>query len=174
MPNAPPITADAFCHACRYNLRGLTLDDRCPECGELVASSVRLTVRLPRPNDGAHAAGQRELIDRLHATAEIAGCPGDAVMLVFLAMQYVGQRDGAHDLSARAICAAVRDYTKYAFGGEGGAIVELASRTIHRSEDVGRIVFAMVEAQVFRASDGDSPDQFQDLFTLDTLFTATF
>ncbi|HEV2295741.1 MAG TPA: hypothetical protein VGR35_17975 [Tepidisphaeraceae bacterium] len=164
--------SDAFCHACRYNLRGLTLDARCPECGEPVTNSVRLKVSLPMPNDATQSAQRLQLIERLHAAAEIAGCPGDAVMMVFLAMQYVGRRDGPRNLSARAICAALRDYARYAFGGESGAILELASRAIHESEDVGRIVFAMVEAQVFRAGEGDSPGDFQGVFTLDTLFTA--
>ena len=172
MSDAAPITTDAFCHACRYNLRGLTLDARCPECGEPVTNSVRLTVRLPSPGDATQDEQRRQLIERLHAAAAIAGCPGDAVMLVFLAMQYVARRDGPRNFRARTICAAVRDYARYAFGGEGGATLELASRAIHDSDDVGRIVFGMVQAQLYRAETGDSPDDFHGLFTLETLFEA--
>ncbi|MDQ3440527.1 MAG: hypothetical protein M3478_09280 [Planctomycetota bacterium] len=172
MADAPAVTTDAFCQTCRYNLRGLTLDHRCPECGEPVARSVRIAIRLPVPKDGEQSAAQRQLIDQLRAAAEIAGCPADAAVLVFLASRYARERNPALDWSARAICAAIRDYTKYAFGGEDGAVLELASRTIRSSEDVGRIVFAMVEAGIFRAGVDDSPDDFQGLFTLEDLFVA--
>ncbi len=172
MADAPAVTNDAFCRTCRYNLRGLTLDHRCPECGEPVTRSVQMTIRMAVPKDGEQSAAQRQLIDSLHRAAEIAGCPVDAAALVFYASRYGRERNPALDWSARAVCTAVRDYAKYAFGGEDGAILELASRTIRSSEDVGRIVYAMVEAGIFRSGADDSPDDFHDLFTLENLFVA--
>ena len=42
----PTITEDARC-ACGYNLRGLTYDHACPECGRDVLDSARLYLRMP-------------------------------------------------------------------------------------------------------------------------------
>lgn len=36
----PTLTADVPCRKCSYNLRGLSLDGRCPECGSAVGLSV--------------------------------------------------------------------------------------------------------------------------------------
>lgn len=38
---ASPITVDILCIHCGYNLRGLTSDGRCPECGGAIADSMR-------------------------------------------------------------------------------------------------------------------------------------
>jgi hypothetical protein len=38
---AGAIATDIPCHACSYNLRGLTLDHRCPECGSPVSVSIQ-------------------------------------------------------------------------------------------------------------------------------------
>jgi hypothetical protein len=40
-PRAEVMMADAACRRCRYNLRGLPFDGRCPECGTPVAYSTR-------------------------------------------------------------------------------------------------------------------------------------
>src|SRR4051812_40573537 len=34
------LVVDLPCTACRYNLRSLSIDGRCPECGRVVAQSV--------------------------------------------------------------------------------------------------------------------------------------
>ena len=38
---APTLVADVSCVKCEYNLRGLSADVRCPECGEAVTASLR-------------------------------------------------------------------------------------------------------------------------------------
>ncbi len=38
---ASPIAVDILCVHCGYNLRGLTSDGRCPECGGAIVDSMR-------------------------------------------------------------------------------------------------------------------------------------
>lgn len=36
----PPIDRDLKCDGCEYNLRGLSIDSRCPECGRSIAQTI--------------------------------------------------------------------------------------------------------------------------------------
>jgi hypothetical protein len=40
-PREPVVADDLACHSCGYNLRGLSSDSRCPECGSAIAISAR-------------------------------------------------------------------------------------------------------------------------------------
>ncbi|HVX86178.1 MAG TPA: hypothetical protein VH253_15450 [Phycisphaerae bacterium] len=61
-PATAPFDFDLFCNNCRYNLRGLTPDSRCPECGSPIAQ-----VLLQDPLHFASPNLRRELpIRRAH------------------------------------------------------------------------------------------------------------
>jgi uncharacterized repeat protein (TIGR04138 family) len=50
------------------------------------------------------------------------------------------------------------------------ALAELGWCGIETSEDVGEIVYALIEQQVLKTAEGDSKEDFNGLFTLDNLF----
>ncbi|HLL89099.1 MAG TPA: hypothetical protein VK324_07325, partial [Tepidisphaeraceae bacterium] len=45
--SAIPAQSDVYCPACGYNLRGLTVVNRCPECGGAVDLSAPPVARVP-------------------------------------------------------------------------------------------------------------------------------
>lgn len=53
----PPIERPPLCEACGYNLTGMTMESRCPECGEAVADSLGPHVRPGPPWESARGRG---------------------------------------------------------------------------------------------------------------------
>jgi uncharacterized repeat protein (TIGR04138 family) len=105
--------------------------------------------------------------------SEQAGYPEASIWFVIAVVRYAAQytnRDRAQSLRARDICSALREYSLWNSGGENEAIIELAQKKIRFSEDVGSIVFGLVEAGLFSASESDSQSDFDGLFTLENLF----
>ena len=95
-------------------------------------------------------------------------------MLVLYAVSYARNylTEPSADLTAKDICRGLRDYAKVHFGGEAHGIGGIAGVGIRRSEDVGAIMFALVEAGRLKLSQGDRVEQFSGLFTLQDLFAA--
>ena len=169
MSEAHPILEDHECVHCYYNLRGLTLAHNCPECGRPVVESVRLVMTASPPQTAEQAAAVADMGARLWRAVKGSGYPVEAFSFVIGALRYAfrARPDG---VDARDVCQAVREYAAVRLGGTSGAIARLAEWNIRRSEDVGRIIFRMVDTGRIQASPGDSPEQFEGLFTLEDLF----
>ena len=175
MSESHTILDDYGCIHCNYNLRGLTLDHNCPECGNPVLDSLRLVMRPVRPKTPAQAAEFAALGKKLRAAATGSEYPVEAFSFMLGALRYAYLRKtagagGTASVNAREVCDAVRCYGRLRLSGEARAVLRLAQWKIRRSEDVGRIIFRMVETGRLHASPGDSPEQFAGLFTLETLF----
>ena len=169
----PTITEDARC-ACGYNLRGLTYDHACPECGRDVLDSARLYLRMP----SAVTREGRDDYVRLHQAladaADASGFSTRACWLVNCAVTYASIRRGERGapVTAGEVCRALREYARLSSGGIGAAVRRLQEFNISSSEDVGKIVYALVGAGVITESPTDSREQFNGLFTLESFGTA--
>ncbi|MBL8745392.1 MAG: hypothetical protein JNK58_03445 [Phycisphaerae bacterium] len=71
-------------------------------------------------------------------------------------------------ISGQELCLGLRDYALEEFGLLARTV--LTHWRIHRTEDFGRIVFALVEAGLMRKTDQDSPDDFIGVFDFDEVF----
>ena len=165
------VEKDAHCVHCEYNLRGLPFTGNCPECGRPVIDTVRLGVTWPRPQTPEARKALEAYAARLAAGVKGSGYPEEAFLLVVGAVHFagMGKPPGTH-VSAREVCDALREYAPLHLGGIRDALLTMAAWNIRRSEDVGRIVYRMVEAGCFRASEGDSEDGFKGIFKLDDFF----
>jgi uncharacterized repeat protein (TIGR04138 family) len=172
MSESYPIRDDHECIHCYYNLRGLTLDHNCPECGRPVLDSLRLVIRPPAPRTREELAEFAERGAQLRAAIKGSEYPVEAFSFMLGAIRYalLRQGPGGGGAGAREICDAVRDYGRLRLNGESGAVRRLGEWKIHRSEDVGRIIFRMAETGRVRLSPGDTPEEFAGLFTLENLF----
>ena len=165
------ITADLACIGCGYNLRNLPVRHECPECGRPTLDTLDAR-RLEFP--------RRDL--RFQLTEEFArnhGHAPEAVRLVFDALIEAASRRAEAEAadapvrhaSAREVVAALAELVRTRFWGDGDAAAEaLLAWGIRGSEDVGRIVFDMVAAEWFTASEADSPADFDGLFVTTALF----
>ena len=157
------LDGDVWCEACGYALRGLPRRHACPECG------------LAYDDGFGENAGDPEL----ESLAMKIGFPVDALLLVLDAVYDQSEgtdgRSGGDstEFDAWEICRGVREGALGAYDGDAArACWLLSSCGIRGSEDVGRIVFALVAAGRLTNSDDDAPSDFNGLFTLDTLFAA--
>jgi uncharacterized repeat protein (TIGR04138 family) len=170
--NEPFIPCDLDCTRCRYNLRGLRADGNCPECG----LSVEITIEANHNRPNFPLADLRLWLQRrrYHPIARAAGCSVDAILFVqdalSLAVAQVAKAGGARHAGARELCEAFAEHAKRYFNDEAEARELLDEWGLRTSEDVGRIVFTMVEAKWMTAEEGESVRDFDGLFTLDTLF----
>ena len=151
-----PLEEDVECGNCRYNLRGLTTAHNCPECGEPAMQTLRW-------------AG-RALFRRAVAfpIAQASGYPIDAVLFVKDVLAQTPARprsDGRQHATAQDVCHAFLAYAEAYFNDSSEAADLLTQWKLHRSEDVGRIVWSMVDAGVVQASPDDAPEDFNGLFT---------
>ena len=172
MAEPPPIDVDLPCAACGYNLRGLAVAGRCPECGALVIGSVR--------NAEANDLGLYERLRRslAKALAERLGYPADAVMFVADACTYSTKGDEAGTgrpppLDAAGACGAVRRFAATYFHSPDEAVKLLGAWGIAGSEDVGRIVVALAAAGWFEVVPGLNEADFAGRFETATLFHRT-
>jgi uncharacterized repeat protein (TIGR04138 family) len=120
------------------------------------------------------AAGLRtdggQLLDlwRLHKAARAIGCPVGAVLFVAAALAELCKRrrqlqgGPAGHVSAREFC----DYLLVSRGEETAAILRACS--LRRSEDVGRVLFGLVNAGLAGRRGSDSEADFQGLFDLES------
>jgi uncharacterized repeat protein (TIGR04138 family) len=164
---------------CGYNLRGLTIVHRCPECECPALQSYLFAIsggeqwrRLP---NGVF------LLDMLKVRTTLTsllGCEANAIRFVATCIvqssKKAGNRsDAAPVMSAIALRDMIRAVALAHFGDASGARAGLRDLRLERSEDVGRIVAALVESGLFTAAEGETPAEFNDMFTLDSLFPET-
>lgn len=80
-----------------------------------------------------------------------------------------GQLAGdARHVTGQELCLGLRDYAIAQYGLLARTV--LSRWNIRRTEDFGRMVFALVEAGLMRKSDEDSLDDFQGVFEFDEAF----
>ena len=111
---------------------------------------------------------------RPHRTRPGLPYHGEAYPFVFAALQFTQDRLGrdvsqvfeeheAH-VSGRELCEGVRDLAAERFGLLARTVLEQWG--LHTTEDVGRVVFALVEEGELRADPSDTPADFASLFDL--------
>jgi uncharacterized repeat protein (TIGR04138 family) len=74
-------------------------------------------------------------------------------------------------LTAADVCRGVHHYVHAYFNDAGEARELLTEWKVATSEDIGRVIFAAVDAGLLRARPGESVRDFDGLYTLDTLLT---
>ena len=169
MEEAPIIDGDVPCENCKYNLRGLPADRACPECGQ--------EPRFSAPMDAAENANDLRRYFRarpLLKTAAQAGYPVDALLFVGDVIRFLhadqALRGQIRHVGARQVCDGLRDYAFQYFNDTAEAMDLLGEWGLRRSEDVGRVVFALVRAGELQARAEDREEDFAGLFELERLF----
>lgn len=76
--------------------------------------------------------------------------------------------DESRHVSGQQLCLALRDYAIQRYGLMARTV--LARWNIHRTDDFGKIVFAMVDAGLMRKTDEDTLDDFRGVFDFDEEF----
>lgn len=76
--------------------------------------------------------------------------------------------EGERHVDGRQLCQGLRDFAVDQYGRM--ARLMLSRWNIHRTEDFGRIVFAMVEGGLMQATDSDTMRDFEDGFAFDQAF----
>jgi uncharacterized repeat protein (TIGR04138 family) len=75
---------------------------------------------------------------------------------------------GKRHISGQQLCLGLRDYALLQYGRLARTV--LSSWGVRRTEDFGRIVFAMVEAGWMRKQDEDTIEDFENVFDFDEAF----
>jgi uncharacterized repeat protein (TIGR04138 family) len=75
---------------------------------------------------------------------------------------------GDRHVNGQQLCLGLRDYALTRYGLLARTV--LARWGVTRTEDFGRIVFAMIEAGLLRRSDDDTLDDFRGVFDFDEAF----
>lgn len=79
------------------------------------------------------------------------------------------EADESRHINGRQLCLGLRDYAIRQYGRLARTV--LRSWNITSTEDFGRIVFAMVEAEMMRQSKDDSIDDFRAVYDFDDAFS---
>ena len=96
-----------------------------------------------------------------------------AYVFVLTALHYVlKQLPEPRHISGRELAEGVRDLALDRFGPMARTVVEYWG--IHATTDVGRIVFALVEAGILIKQDEDTLNDFEQVFDFDEAFGAEF
>jgi uncharacterized repeat protein (TIGR04138 family) len=156
------IHGDLPCYVCRYNVRGLPYAGDCPECGTPIEAIVRDSLQLD-------AETTRALVEAAHRAR--AGL--SAIRLVVTAIRHaeLSKRSldalthGAGDapINASDIVRAVGEIAVEKTRNRDAAQKFLTAVGVTSGRDIGRIVFAMVDAGLVRASAQDRIEDYQDL-----------
>jgi 2-amino-4-hydroxy-6-hydroxymethyldihydropteridine diphosphokinase len=164
---------DLPCAGCGYNLRGLTARHDCPECGAAVSDSLRAAARGQLKGATGGAESYRRVL--LAPVAERSGGTVDGLMFVLDAFAFApppGAAPAGGHVTAADVCRAVHAYVHVYFNSADEARDLLTEWKVPTSEDVGRVVFALVDAGLLRALPGESVRDFDNLYTLDAFLKA--
>lgn len=92
----------------------------------------------------------------------------DGLEFTVLRIHVEREGDDRH-VSGRQLCQGLRDYAIRQYGLLARDVLE--SWHLHRTEDFGRMVFALIEVGVLAKSDEDTLDDFRGVFDFDDAFT---
>jgi uncharacterized repeat protein (TIGR04138 family) len=168
------LTRDLPCICCTYNLRGLALDANCPECGHSVIETWEAARAFTHVQ--FEDVPSQISLDWITAAADAAGIPLDGPRFVLDAITFfpasrrtgpLTENERTRHLSPSDVCAAVREYARCYFNDALEASECLKAWRVSTSEEVGVIIFAMVEAGLLGMSSTDSPQSFNGLFSFD-------
>ncbi len=142
---------DPVCLHCRYNLRGLATGAKCPECGGETLESWLVYL------------------------ANRTGYAARSFWIFKCAMRWyhgsAGNPSPPRHMNARDFCYLVRAYALSRTNDDRAAARSaLKFWGVWRSEDIGAVVYAMIDVKMMQASERDSPDDFDGLFDVDSLF----
>ena len=169
MASSDTITTDLFCRACAYNLRGLSLTGKCPECAESIQNSlVSATSGLARLLD--EDIRNVALRSRFQGVAKKIGCSTDGLMFVLGALRAASQWKEGKEYDANHVCMAVRIHAINYFNNKEEARDLLSSWGLTCGEDIGKIIFGLVERGMIQKSEDDKLEQFSGLFDLNQIF----
>jgi uncharacterized repeat protein (TIGR04138 family) len=169
MSEQPIISFDLRCESCNYSLRGLPTGHRCPECGEPAPPGVATR------KDWNYWKHEQEWGN----VAKAIGCSLDALLFVLDAMSVAEKKArrahawGTIHLRADDICRAFVEQAQDYFASPLEAVESLRAWGIHRSEDVGCIIYGLVYCGRLTAKAGDRLEDFNGQFTLADLLTPT-
>lgn len=79
-----------------------------------------------------------------------------------------GSDEGGRHVSGQQLCLGLKDYALKQYGLLARTV--LTHWGIQRTEDFGRVVFAMVEAGYMRKTQEDTPEDFEGVFDFDDVF----
>jgi len=97
----------------------------------------------------------------------------EAYRFVSESLAYVVRKAGrAGHVSGRELCKGLRDHALEQFGRLARTVLE--GWGIRRSEDIGDIVFNMVDAGLLRKTDEDRREDFRDVFDFHKAFDEGF
>jgi len=118
-----------------------------------------------------------EYVPDLRAVARSAGeFPPQAVQFIQEGLAHTaktlhagsaGEDEGRH-VSGQQLCLGLRDYAIKQYGRLARTV--LRSWNINSTEDFGKIVFAMIDAEMMRKTDDDSIEDFEGVFHFDEAF----
>lgn len=80
--------------------------------------------------------------------------------------------DEPRHISGRELTEGVRELALGRYGPMARTVLEHWG--IHSTEDVGRVVFAMVDQGILIKQDGDQPEDFADVFDFEEAFEANY
>ena len=163
----PTIEGDLHCHNCGYNLRTLSVDQLCPECGGRITETLTFLYPTAQGETREWLWSALQAVKRIRhePIAKAAGCTVDAVLFVFDALRASQWKAGAHK-SAAEVCDHVREYIDKYFNDPAEAKELLGEWGIRRSEDVGNIIYAAVVLGRLKAQPHESVRDFDGLFVL--------
>jgi uncharacterized repeat protein (TIGR04138 family) len=163
--------AHLLCVKCGYDLHGLPGDTRCPECGTPVLwTAMQLARMLTEDVDGDPADHPSR--QPFNFVRETLGYPIDAFLFVLDALRIAVEQNQKQPrpsppVRAAALCEVAQELAFKYFGSESEARAVFLDWNIRTSDDLGRIVWAMVRGGVMHAQPGDTPEQFNGLFDIE-------
>ena len=169
MPATDTINHNLFCRACAYNLRGLSLSGACPECGEPIQKSlISATSDLDRLiKEDPRNVARRQSFEEI---AQKIGCSADSLMFVVDAVRKATRWRKPGNYDAQHVCMAVRIHAINYFNSEAEAKEMLAEWGLRTGDDIGKIIYGLVEHGFMQKTEGDSVEQFSGQFDLERLF----
>jgi uncharacterized repeat protein (TIGR04138 family) len=142
---------DVQCVRCGSNLRDQPIAGGCPECGHSVHHAMLAHV--------AAATGHSEPRVRFVRLASYE---------LFRRIKSLGG-DPTQHLTARDFCLKIRDYAVERAGSPDRGLGLLRDMGFTTSEDIGQIVFGLVDVGLMQACPQDRPEDFRGLFTIEEL-----
>lgn len=163
------------CIGCGYDLRGLPARHVCPECGRPTTDSVkadRFESPKPAETDDPFAGDIRLIRSHVVGVARESGYAQQAVLLVVDAFAAASVTAGPGiEFHAMDVVAALKKLALELFDDDAQlAVSKIESWGIKRSDDIGRIVTALIGRRQLKPTVGDRADDFNGLFEISTWF----